>query len=102
MPPGSYMSPLSPDNAIFSPNSGVPQLSTSRSLKAQLHEVKIVQVCFCYDVKLCRNLVGFSADNGCGEVACYVIAHCIFYSRLLSLAVSGLSICIFIDGHARF
>ncbi|KAG0594583.1 hypothetical protein M758_UG090400 [Ceratodon purpureus] len=44
MPPGSYMSPLSPDNAIFSPNSGVPQLSTSRSLKAQLHEVKIVQI----------------------------------------------------------
>ncbi|KAG0572069.1 hypothetical protein KC19_VG065400 [Ceratodon purpureus] len=41
MPPGSYMSP---DNAIFSPNSGVPQLSTSRSLKAQLHEVKIVQI----------------------------------------------------------
>jgi hypothetical protein len=58
MPPGSYMSPLSPDNAIFSPSSGLPQLTTSRSIKAQLHEVKIVQVSLFYgDVKLCGNSV---------------------------------------------
>lgn len=43
MPPGSYVSPLSPDNATFRPTA-VPQLTASRSLRHQLQEVKIVQI----------------------------------------------------------
>ncbi|XP_024379396.1 uncharacterized membrane protein At3g27390 [Physcomitrium patens] len=43
MPPGTYISPLSPDNAIFSPTA-VPQMTSSRSLRQQLQEVKLVQI----------------------------------------------------------